>query len=419
MKMLSDYNLQMFGYFQPVIQENPIIIEYFTSNCLSCDLEPLSSDLLEDEKARTSFFKGIKENLKTASKPLLLPKSFLKYIDDEDLALSQLKSCFHEVRFGELNETFRFDKAFVYKYIKLVNSISTEPFNFSSKLLYSLNKDELSDEDLMYEILLTYDLAQTHSLVSEKVLTEKLCIAKMGMKEAGFQLQAFPEDIQIKVIFKNPTWFEFSSITRYSKKREKLFFFLAKNYPNKVTFMSSYNRDFAYELIKTNPEAYNYLDFVCQLDKKLIEYIADKTFVLNHLPGKSVYNCKRHPINNKDFVLKQFELVPEEEKAYLLSYIPIATKRIDNFSLLDDEEVICAAINKDYQNISYLNKSSIIWSNKNVAKLVVVHDISYFNSFKSSVKRDVDTVKYIYNSLPDSVKKTFFEGLTKTMQKKL
>lgn len=422
--LLEKYSLKLYRFFKKEMLIEPSIMNYFTTNCNEQDLEYISSiiilnDLFNDKSIKDLFFKGIKENLEKRKEYFFLPISLLKYIEDEAFALEQVLSVGdYERRFYNLNEKLRFDKNFVEKYINSIKAmLAPESYKFTSTIIYSLSNDELEDIDLMEKILIDYQFSNyLYTRLPSKVLTEDLC-SKVCLKTPT-NIIYFPEDIQIKEIKKNPIWFQFSSLKKYSSDVADLFFELAKRSPSQILYMQGYSKEIALNFVKLNIESYKYIKSYYLLDPEILDYVKDKIFILNILPDKTKWNASRHPINDKEFVLKQFELVPDDEKPLVLSYIPKATKRIDAFSLLDDKEVVYAALDKDYRNILNLDSKSKFWEDIEVAKKVCVNDIYHFSNFNIKVRKNEDVVKYIYDNIELDEKPIFLELLPKYMQKK-
>lgn len=433
-ELLSKYSLKLYKSFCPEIMTNLDIIRYFTDHCTVDELKDLCySSFVEETLTKGGvikfFIDCLKERIEKTEEELRIPSTLLKYIEEEDFAFSQVTiGLDYEARFASLNEKFRFNEEFVKKYVETIKKNFDKKYIFTTKTLSILTEKELSNVELMHEILENYDFSNNtyyNNMIPDSVLTEELCL-KIGAKEKSF-IKYFPREILKKVVLKNPLWFSYSGLNAYYKRYSDtksdvadLFLELVKTNPMQITYMTSYNAKVALEWVKANIEAYKFIQNCYMLDKDILDYVKDKSFILKILPNKTRYNAHSHPINNKEFVLKQFELAPDCENDDLLGYIPKAMKRVDNFSLLNDKEVVYTAIKINSSNISYLPKESEFLSDTELAKIVVIDNIDNLKYFNSTVRKDEDTMLYIYQHLSkEEDKEILLEMLPKYVQKNL
>lgn len=424
-QLIETFKAEIFNCFEEEIQKNHKVFQTFMNefdadkNMSILYSGNFSREILADDCNYDCFVSKMK-----TVKDVEWPKEFLKYIKDETLALKQISTKFYEERFKKLSEEFRFNKNFVHDYldnIEYMNKFSSKAETFTANILDYLSEDELDDWSLIKRILAYMDLKYSNTRLPRKYLNEEL--AELKAKIDPQQIAYFPKDIQRKVIEKcygDSMLFYYSTVKNSVPENEEFLLKLAKLNPKQVGYMKLYSKDFIFELVKTNVEAYRYL--TCeQLNTDLIEYVKDKIFVLDVLPEKSKHNASYHPINDKEFVLKQFELAPNEYKEFLLGYIPKATKMIDDYSLLDDEEVVKAAIEKGYSNVhSVLQPKDLpIWKDINLAKKLCVWDVSLFPYFKKEAMKDFDIIKSLYEELSKEDKTTLLKFLPKYIQEKL
>ena len=381
--------------------------------------------------------KGMKERILKKSiedEDFLLPNEALKYFEEEDIAIKNVRrggnyvSMYgdgYETNFSSLHENLRSNKNFVKLYVEKVKKVIemsaiNKHINFGS--IYKHLSDTLKADYNLIVYLLKNTIVTSWYAFGDEDCSD--IIPKFLQTFEVFELIALtnrhmmsriPEDFQREIIKKHLDLFVDSSLAYWGKleSNKDIFYLVAEKKPNlfkRLPISYSLNEDDIISLLEKNLDVWYYVSNI--RSEKLLDYISDKMYVLSSIDFPK-YNKEHHPTSNKKFIKNQLKFVNGK-----LTDIPSAT-RSDSFTLLDDEEIVEYSFNLNSKNLWGLPAKSKFRDDAEFAKKVLVKDINLFAFFNFSVRRNEEVLKYVYKNLKEDKQVEFLALLPKTTQKEL